>query len=227
MGGIVSITPAPLPAVAQASPGEGAGAEPIPRLERLPNHPFTTMSMKLEKTIFAIDVLTLTLRVDPATAGRIESVLAGAEELDDTLEARVAELAVRAPEAVAEIEFLRDVGLGRFLGEVDGDMRKAMEAGWLDAEGYRRVREGLPEWFSFLAERGIRKGDRLSYHVRGDTLRTVFWIPSGDPASSGEVLLDQTDVGEANVRALLGAYFAPGSSFREKLVQSLLSPVKS
>ena len=78
------------------------------------------------------------------------------------------------------------------------------------------LRDSLPVWFGFLEERRIQDGDRLSYEIRADTLRTVYW-----GTDEGEILLDQTDVGRQNVLALLGAYFAPGSSFRKKLVRSL------
>lgn len=173
------------------------------------------MGMKLERTLFQVDVLTLHVRVDSATAAAIGSLVRAEPSYDDTTAARVADRVLRAGEVVAEIEFLRDVGLDRFVDGVREDMRKAVDAGWLEPEGYRAVSEGLPEWFAFLRERRIREGDRISYHVRGDTLRTVY----ADPED--EVLLDQTDVGRQNVLALLGAWLAPGSSFREDLIRSL------
>jgi len=187
----------------------------IPQLGTLPERASGTLGMKLEKTIFRVDVLTLDVRVDPATATDIDSLVRGTSAYDEAAAARIAGRALEAAEAVAEIEFLRSVSLDEFLGGVRGDMRKAVDAGWLEPAGYRSVSEGLPEWFGFLRERRIREGDRISYHVRGDTLRTVY------ADSAGEVLLDQTDVGRQNVLALLGAWLAPGSSFREDLIRSL------
>lgn len=192
------------------------GSERVPDLSLLPDGPFSTMHMLLEKTIFSVDVLTLDVRVDPATAAEIGRALAGAEEPDEETESAVARAALEADELVGRIEFQRGVSLGQFLDAVDDDMRKAVDVGWLEPAAYRSVRDGLPKWFSFVGERGgIRDGDRLSYYVRGDTLRTVFSTPDG------EILLDQTDVGRQHVVALVGAWFAPGSSFREKLVESL------
>ena len=213
MGGGLALVGPPRAACAELAWQDG-----IPTLESLPERARSTMSMRLEKTIFRVDVLRLRLRVDPATAADLDSLVSGGEEYDGALAPEIAERALRADEAVAEIEFLRDVGLDRFLEGVRADMRKAVEAGWLEPGGYRAVSEGLPGWFVFLRERGIRDGDRISYRVRGDTLRTVYADPAGD------VLLDQTDVGRQNVLALLGAYLAPGSSFREGLIRSLWEP---
>ncbi|HSM08267.1 MAG TPA: hypothetical protein VLA33_04535, partial [Gemmatimonadota bacterium] len=66
-------------------------------------------------------------------------------------------------------------------------------------------------------ERGIRSGDRMLQRVRGDTLRTVY------EGADGEVLLDQVDVGPERRLAVLGGYFAPGSDFRQGLVESVLA----
>jgi len=190
----------------------------IPRLGLLPEVAHATMAMKLEKTIFKVDVLMLSVRVDPETAAGLDSVVAAESDYDRNVAPTIAERAIRASEAVASIEFLRNVSLEQFLDAVDEDMRKAVAAGWLEPGGYEVVSDGLPVWFDFLRARGIRDGDRISYHVEGDSLRTVYSDPSG------QVLLDQTDVGRQHVLALLGAYFAPGSSFREGLIRSLWRP---
>lgn len=217
LAGAAACTAVPLLAQ-DAGSGDASGNGPAadePELSLLPERPFSTMHMLLERTIFAVDVLTLDVRVDPASAREIEGVLAGAGEVDDERESAVARAALKAEELVGRIEFQRGVSLGQFLDAVGDDMRKAVEAGWLDPAAYREVRDGLPVWFSFLEERGIHEGDRLSYHVRNDTLRTVFATPKGG------VLLDQTDVGRQHVVALVGAWFAPDSSFRDQLVESL------
>ena len=62
----------------------------------------------------------------------------------------------------------------------------------------------------------MREGDALLYRVRGDTLH------SGYRAVTGELLLQQADVGPERRLAVLGSYFVPGSSFREALLDSLL-----
>lgn len=190
-------------------------AEPEPTLSLLPGGPFSTMHMLLEKTVFSVDVLTLDVRIDRAVASGLADALAGIERDDRAYAAAVAEAALGADELIGRIEFQRGISLRQFLDAVNTDMRKTVDVGWLHPSRYREVRDGLPIWFSFLAQRGIREGDRLSYHVRGDTLRTVF------ASADGEILLDQTDVGRHHVMAVVGTWFAPRSSFREKLIRSL------
>jgi len=188
----------------------------LPALADLPAAPYATMGMKLEKTFLKIDVLALTLRVDEQTAGQIGLVVVDHPKYERDLEAPVAQLAITPRTAIAEIEFLRGVSLDQFMDGVRDDMKKALDAGWLEAETFAFLSDSLPVWFGFLDARRIQDGDRLSYAVKGDTLRTVYW-----GAMEDEILLDQTDVGRQNVLALLGAYFAPKSSFRKALVRSL------
>ena len=205
-----------LPLGATAQVGSLAETSFSPWIARLSAAPYATMGSKLEKTLFKVDVLTLTLRVDGTTADRIGETVSNADKYDDDLEDPIAEAAIQAPEAVAEIEFLRGVRLDQFLGGIEDDMRRAVDVGWLRPDTFAMLRDSLPVWFGFLEERKIHDGDRLQYHIRGNTLRTVYW-----GVTENEVLLDQTDVGRQNVLALLGAYFAPRSSFRRELVQSL------
>ncbi len=204
-----------LPATARAQ-AQAATDTRQPSVTDLTDAPHATMGMKLEKTFLKVDVLALTIRVDEHTAGSIGEIIEDHTEYVRDLEAPVAALAIAPRTAVAEIEFLRSVSLDQFLDGVDEDMKKAREAGWLEPETFALLGDSLPVWFSFLQERRIQDGDRLAYQVRGDTLRTVFW-----GTSEGAILLDQTDVGRQRVLALLGAYFAPGSSFRKDLVRSL------
>ncbi|MDX1577898.1 MAG: hypothetical protein R3266_05415 [Gemmatimonadota bacterium] len=218
-GGLAAIclALAAIPAASQdPTSADGSDDVRVPRIGSLPDAPFATMGMKLERTIFDVDVLALTVRVDRGTAERIREALHGVERYDDRYEDDVAAIAIDPREAVARIDFLRGIRLDQFLDGVVDDMEKAVEASWVEPETASTLRDSLPVWFGFLEERGIRDGDRLAYHIEGDTLRTVFW-----GSEERAVLLDQTDVGRQNVLALLGAYFAPGSSFREDLVESL------
>lgn len=185
-------------------------------VSKLPASPHATMGSKLERTILSVDILNLTLRLDPETANRLTQAIAGIEKYDEDHEAAVAEIAIAPREAVAEIVFMRGIDLDQFLDGINDDMIKAVEVGWLGPDMFVTLRDSLPIWFGFLEERKIRSGDRLQYHVRADTIRTVFW-----GIVEEEMLLDQTDVGSQNVMALLGAYFAPKSSFRKELVESL------
>ncbi|MDX1393897.1 MAG: hypothetical protein R3195_05885 [Gemmatimonadota bacterium] len=182
----------------------------------LPAGPGSTMGFLVERTIFKVDVLYITVRVDEDTANGLERLVDGNSAYGRGLEDSVAALVRAAPEAVAEIRFVRDVSLEQFLEGVDEDMASARDAGWITPETFDEITSGLRDWFSFLEAEGIASGDRLTYHVRGDTLRTTY---RRDGAASP--VLDQTDIGDQNVQALWGGYFAPGSSFRESLVRSL------
>lgn len=211
---LVGLLVAPVGAAGQVGALLEVGSSPW--MSKLPASPNGTMGSKLERTILSVDILNLTLRLDPGTADRLTQAIAGIEKYDDDHEDSVAEIAIAPQEAVAEIVFMRGVNLDQFLDGVNDDMIKAVDVGWLGPEMFVTLRDSLPVWFSFLEERKIQNGDRLQYHVRADTIRTVFW-----GIDEEEMLLDQTDIGSQNVMALLGAYFAPKSSFRKELVESL------
>ena len=74
----------------------------------------------------------------------------------------------------------------------------------------------LPEWYGFMEERGIMKGDWMVYWVHGDTLDSSYH------GVDGEVLLDRNQTGSMRRYGVLGSYFAPKSDFRKKLVKSLM-----
>lgn len=188
------------------------------------------MSMLLERTIFQVDVLTLDIRLGTEAEARLDRLLgdgnaqtederagAAAEGRDEAdLPDSVAAVALDAREVLARLEFHRDVDLERFLGGIRDNLRRARAAGIVAADSYESISEDLPGWYSFLKDRGLRSGDRMFQRIRGDTLRTVY------VTEDGETLLDQVDVGPERRLAVLGGYFAPGSEFREGLVESAL-----
>ncbi|MDX1674305.1 MAG: hypothetical protein R3314_05815 [Longimicrobiales bacterium] len=167
--------------------------------------------MLLERTLFQVDVLTLELRLGPETAAEVRRHVEARAARDS-----VARTALRSRNAYARIEFVRDVGMDRFLDGVRSDLRKVEEAGLIDGPTFRQISGSLPDWYSFLEGRGVREGDALLYRVRGDTLH------SGYRSASGEWLLRQTDIGPERRRAVLGSYLVEGSSFREGLLDSLI-----
>ncbi|MFW6084069.1 MAG: hypothetical protein ACODAA_02545 [Gemmatimonadota bacterium] len=176
------------------------------------------MAMLLEKTIFQVDVLELEVRFGPEATTRLDSLIAASSpsERPDGLTDSVAAIALEARDALTSLEFLRDVGLDRFLEGIRDNLRRALEGGLITAEEFEGIARALPGWYDFLRDRGIRSGDRMLQRVRGDSLRTVYISAAGD------TLLDQTDRGSHRRLAVLGGYFAPGSDFREGLVDSLL-----
>lgn len=198
------------PAVAQStsappSPVDTAGFAAAPRLHML-----------LEKTIFKVDVLTLDVRFGPEAAARLASLAAG-RGYSDSLADSVMAVALDAGDAWARMEFQRDFGFDRFVEGLTGSVRAAVKAGIVTPAMYDTISSSLPEWYSFLPERGVHDGDEMFYRVRGDTLRTVY------RGADGEILLEQVDVGPQRGRALLGGWFAPESDFRKGLVTSLLA----
>lgn len=176
--------------------------------------PSGAMSTLLEKSIFKVDVLTLEVRVDEGTARRLADVVAGREYSDEVADS-VAAIVVAASEVLAQITFVREISLEQFLDGTDKDMRRAVDADWLKRDDYERIKRSLPQWFSFLEERRLLKGDQITYQVRGDSLVTLY------RGVDGALLLEQTDVGHGARESVLGTYFAPKSSFRKGLVKSL------
>lgn len=170
--------------------------------------PSLVVTSLLEKTIFKVDVVALELWLGPATTLEVRRHLAAGT---DSLAAAVAD----SRDAWAQLVFQRDVGLDRFLAGVTEDMQRAVQAGLLDETGYDKVAKGLPNWLAPLRERGIASGDRFTYAIVDDTLRIVF------ARKDGEVVIDQTDIGPAHRRALLGSFVAPGAGFCDDLIAGL------
>lgn len=167
--------------------------------------------MLLERTIFKVDVLTLDLRFGPGTAREIYRLVERGAPRDS-----VARAAMESQDLFARLEFVRDVGMDRFIDGVRTDLRRTVDAGLVSREIFDEVSRGLPRWYSFLEARGVREGDQLLYRIRGDTLRSGYRSPEG------EMLLDQVDVGAERRLAVVGSYLVEGSSFREGLVDSMM-----
>lgn len=206
----VVMAPAAAPLAAQSAVVGTASADTA----SLGHGPFSRMHTLLEKTIFQVDVLTLDVRFGERDTERIARLARG-RSYSDELADSIAGVAIRSQDAWAQIEFKRDVSLDQFLDGVGDNLKRAWEAGVIDRGAYEMVSDGLPRWFAFLEERGIRKGDRIFYRIRGDSLRTRF------VGANGAELLDQVDVGPERRRAVLGSYFVRGSDFREGLIESL------
>lgn len=175
------------------------------------------LRMLLEKTIFNIDVLWLTVDIRGEHAARLRTLSRDLAEDGDVRGAAadsVAWAAVDAKCADARLDFVRGISRRQLVNAIRESTRAAWEAGMIEEDTYRFVERGLPDWYPFLEERGVREGDAMRYRIRGDTLNIRY------RAADGRVLLDRTDVGTA--RSVLAGYFAPGSDFREGLLRSLL-----
>lgn len=203
--GAVALLLALVAGVATAGPAQSGRSEPGEGV---------TMRMLLERTIFQVDVLTLTVRIEGDRGVRLRELTRTRSLSEETADS-VARIATEADRARARLDFLRDVSLDRFLEAVRESSRAAERAGFISRETYDRIDRSLPGWYAFLRGRGLKEGDRMTYRIDGDTLVTRY------RSAEGELLLDQTDVGPARGRSVLAGYFAPGSDFRQGLIRSL------
>lgn len=166
----------------------------------------------LEKTLFRVDVMTVDICVDDASAERIREAVETSGRRDASA---VAAIALEAPDALVTMRFVRDVDLDRFLRGIREDQEKAVGAGFLADSTFRAIQESLPDWYSFLERRGIQTGDEIRHRVFPGGVRSLYL------SREGKVLMDRVALGEERRRSVIGTYFAPGGSFRDALVRSV------
>jgi predicted transcriptional regulator len=208
-GGLVLV-----PLLIALGPGVAASQSVPADTIDLATGPYSEMRMLLQKTVFKVDVFTLRVRFDPETAARLEALASG-RRYDSSIEDSIANVAIHAKNAWAVIEYLRDVDLSQYLDGVRKNMRRAVEAGLLSGEDYDMISSQLPVLYALLRERNIHRGDRIYYRIRGDTVRTFY------RGRAGDTLLDHIAIGPERRLAVMGGYFAPMSSFRHHLIESL------
>jgi hypothetical protein len=199
-------------AAAQASPDTAVVAMDTASLA---SGRYARMSMRVERTIFKVDVLELEIRFGQEDARRFEELAVGrgySAQIADS----IADVAIHSQDAFARIVFIRDnVSLDQFIDGVREDLGYARLDGIISPAEYTEISDSLPIWFGFLEARHIRKGDQIHYRIRGDTLHTKY------QAVSGEILLDHLEVDASARLAVLGSYYARKSSFRGGLVKSV------
>lgn len=177
--------------------------------------PYSHMHMLLQKTIFRINVATIDVRVDKQVQSRL-AAQARDKSYSEGLAHELTQTILDAKSAVVQMQFARDVSLKRWMGVVHENLEQARNAGLIDADLERRVKQGLPQWFAGLKDRGYEKRDRLIYGVSPEGTRTVVI------SASGQVLVDRNDTDPGARRVVLASYFAPESDFREPLLRFLL-----
>jgi hypothetical protein len=180
-------------------------------IETLATGPFAQMHMVLEKSflMFNVEVLSIDVRLDAATAARVRQV--GGR----VAPGKVVEAILDGEDLFLRAEFERDVSLDRWVSGVRENLDKAWKAGLITEDNYRHVSGSLPRWFEGISTRGFEEGDQLRYRIYPQRLRTVL------VSHEGTVLVDQSDRGEAPRRAVLAGYFAPGTDTRTGLIESL------
>jgi hypothetical protein len=198
-----------------APAARGDGAPPSIDAPDLAQGPYSTMHMRLQKTILKINVADIDVRVDKPTQARLAELARG-RQYSEGLEQLLAPVAIGAARAVVQMQFVRDVPLNRWIGVVRDNLEQAREAGLITKDVEQKVSQGLPGWFAALNDRGYLKGDRLVYSVSPDALRTVV------VSAGGQALVDMTERDQAGRRVVMASYFAPKSDFREPLLRSLV-----
>lgn len=208
------------PATSQTPDGAGpaTAAQQLARVMDPPQlgvGPWDRMRALLEVTIFDIDVLTLLIRVDAATGVRLRELTEG-RTYSEALADSVARVMLDARDAWAMQTFHRNVGLGRFVGGMTETTDKAADAGFVSRAYAEAFADSVPTLFDFLAEDGAKEGDRVIFRVEGDRVQTLY------VSVDGELLLHRDGVSAEGRRAVIPSFFAPGSRFRKRLVESLL-----
>jgi hypothetical protein len=173
------------------------------------------MRALLQVTFLRIEVLMLTVRVPPATGAHLRA-LSRDRPYSEALADSVAAVILSAEELWARQVMHRNVGHDRMLRGMREAVEKAADAGYVTHRYARRFAADLPELFGFLRDGGARKGDAIYFWSRGDTLRTVY------RAADGTIRLDRSTVDPQARRAGVPSFFAPGTRFRVRLVESLL-----
>ena len=204
--GIAALLTAGVPGRAQSSPPPAVIPMDSSSVGRVS---YSRMQTTLEKTLLKVDVASLDVWLGDEGAAGLEGIVSGepySKELADSL----ADIAMRSRDVFIRVEFLRNVDLDQFLDGADDNLKRTLKAGVITEAEYEMISAGMPVWYSFLEERGIRDGDVMRYRIRGDTLRTQFL------SLEGKLLMDQTDVGPERRRSVLGSYFV-----REGLIKSL------
>ena len=182
--------------------------------EPLGRAPWSHMHTLLEKTLLHVDVLTVDICFDAATATRFAAI-AARSPLKGAAADSITRAALAGRRAVARVEFQRDVSLAEFLDGVRADLRNAVAAGVMEDSVSRVISSGLPRWYAFAAQRGIRKGDQILYDMEPDAIRTRFFTREGTTP------LDNTEHGRGRRNSPMATWLAAGSEFRSGLLASL------
>jgi len=207
-----------LGSLADAALADAALANRWPSLDspELGQGPYSSMHMMLQKTFLRINVATIDVRVDKQAQARL-AAQARDKTYSDALSSQLAQTIMSADRAVVQMHFARDVSLNRWMGVVQDSLEQARRAGLIDADLERRVKDGLPQWFAALKDRGYEKGDRLIYSMIPEGTLTMV-VSAGN-----QMLVHRVDTDPGARRVVLSSYFAPESDFREPLLRSLLA----
>ena len=170
------------------------------------------MHMKYERTFLGVDVANVDVTFDAATRERFAALAAG-QRYSDQLAERMARTALEAETVSVQVQFLRSASLKEFLDAAHKNLERARDANYISAAAFATAWANVQRDFAVLANRGFKKGDRLTYRAMPGSLRTT--VTAGD-----RVLLDVTSSGDDPRRAMIASYYAPRTDFRSGLIKS-------
>ena len=171
------------------------------------------MHMVLEKTWFKVDAARVDVWFGPETRDLLQQIAAGQAYSDERAE-QVAKTAMQAQDVTVQVEMLRNASLGEFLDSAKGNLEHARDARYITPDTFAASWQNVQKDFAPLAKRGLKKGDRMVYRARGDTLQTTV-------TADDKVLLDLSSDDPHARPAMIASYFAPKTDFRDKLIKSL------
>ena len=173
----------------------------------------------LKKTLFRIDVFRLKIVLDEQTGRDVEKIVVGQKRTRD-LENAVAVRFLEAPFAEATVEPKRSISYERFIDGFSKTQMRIAEYGLFDEITGRETVDDTASRYSFLKERGMEKGDRLRFVLRGDSLFSTY------TRADGTVELDDIRVGPEARSSLLGSYVVPKTDFSDGLLDQLFKRLK-
>jgi hypothetical protein len=167
-----------------------------------------------KKTIFRIDVFRLRLVFDKDTVSDVEKIVLGRKRTRD-LEDAVAARYLEAPFAEVTVEPRRSISHEQFIKGFSKTQMVIANFGLFDAPTGMAMVDDTASRYAFLKERGMKKGDRLHFTLRGDSLFCTY------TRADGTVELDDIRNGPEARHSLLGGYFVPKADFRDGVMDQL------
>jgi hypothetical protein len=168
----------------------------------------------LEKTLLGVDVLRLQLILDEETGRDIEKIVGGRERTRD-LENAAAARYLEARSADVTLELRRSISYEQFIDGFSKTQGHISSFGLFDEATAEAIADDAASRFAFLRERGMERGDRIHYVLRGDSLSSSY------TRADGTVELNDIRVGPERRLSLLGGYFVPKTNFRDGLIDQL------
>lgn len=191
-----------------------ATAAAQPKQAGLAAGPYSVLQGVLKKTVFRVEVARVQIRVDRETQHDLAELTEGRKRTRALSEGAVRTV-LGTKQALITAELRRNVPFDRYVESAYKDLADARKSGLVSQDSYWMIARLLPEWFRAFEDRGARKGDRFLCRLTPTSMRVVY------TTASGRKLIDRTVRGRDPGRAVLASYLAPGSNFRDELIDSL------